>query len=189
VRVTARPVALPLLLSLGWTGVIFWLGGGDWSAESTRVLALPLLHRLFPWASAEWLDLAHLLVRKTGHVLGYAILGGLWWWAIRRWPATVLLAALIAFLDEARQALTIGRGASAADVLLDASSAGLAIALLASGLAPTVDALTTGLLWGAALVGTALLVLDLAAGAPAGWLWLSAPAAWLLLAWRRRARA
>jgi hypothetical protein len=52
-----------------------------------------------------------------------------------------------------------------------------------------VDAVTGVLLWLSALVGTALLLLDLAAGAPAGWLWLSAPAAWLLLAWRRRVRA
>jgi hypothetical protein len=101
----------------------------------------------------------------------------------------VLLAALTAFLDEARQALVIGRGASAADVVLDAASAGLAVALLAGGVVPTVEAVTGLLLWSAALVGTALLLLDLAAGAPVGWLWLSAPAAWLLLAWRRRVRA
>jgi hypothetical protein len=185
VRVIARRVIVPL----AWTGVIFWLGGGDWSAESTRAFALPLLRRLLPWASVASLDLAHLLLRKAGHVTGYAILGGLWWWTLGRWRAAVLLAALTAFLDEGRQALVIGRGASAADVVLDAASAGLAVALLAGGVVPTVEAITGVLLWSAALVGTALLLLDLAAGAPAGWLWLSTPAAWLLLAWRRRVRA
>ena len=172
-----------------WSGLIFWLGGGDWSVTSTGAFALPFLHRLLPWASPEWLDVAHLLARKAGHVTGYAILGGLWWWTLGRWPAPVLLAALTAFLDEARQALVDGRGASAADLVLDAASAGLGVALLSGGVAPTVDAVTGVLLWSAALVGTALILLDLAAGAPAGWLWVSAPTAWLLLAWRRRARA
>lgn len=185
VRVIARRVIVPL----AWTVLIFWLGGTDWSAESTRAYVLPLLHRLLPWARPEWLDLAHLLVRKAGHVTGYAILGGLWLWTLRRWSAAVLLAALTAFLDEARQAFAVGRGASAGDVMLDAASAGLAVALLAGGVAPTVDAVTGVLLWLTALGGSALLLLDLAAGAPAGWLWLSAPAAWLLLAWRRRVRA
>ena len=178
-------IARRVLVPLAWTGLIFSLGGGDWSAESTRVYVLPLLHRLLPWANAEWLDLAHLLVRKAGHVTGYAILGALWWWTLRRWSAAVLVAAFTAFLDETRQAFAIGRGASGGDVALDAASAGLAVALLAGGLAPTVDAVTGVLLWLAALVGSALLLLDVATGAPAGWLWLSAPAAWLVLVWRR----
>jgi VanZ like protein len=184
VGVIARRVIVPL----AWTGLIFWLGGSDWSAESTRGYVLPLLHHLLPWASAESLDLAHLLVRKAGHVTGYAILGGLWWWTLRHWSAAVLLAALTAFLDETRQAFAIGRGASAVDVVLDAASAGFAVAVLAGGLAPTVDVATGVLLWLAAVVGSALLLLDVATGAPAGWLWLSAPAAWLVLAWRRRIR-
>ncbi len=177
------------VLPLAWTGLIFWFGSGAWSAETTGVFALPLLHRLLPWASPELLDLAHLLARKLGHVVGYATLGALWWWTLRRWRAPVLLAALTAFLDEAGQAATLGRGASAGDVLLDSAAAGLAVALLAGGVAPTVETVTSALLWWAALTGSLLLGLDLASGAPAGWLWLSTPAAWLLLAWRRRARA
>lgn len=178
--------AARFVLPVVWTGLIFWIGGAEWGADSTRVFALPLLHRLMPWASPEVLDLAHLVLRKAGHVLGYAILGALWWRALRRWHAAVLLAALIAFLDEARQAFALGRGASAGDLLLDSASAGLAVALLAGGVAPTMDALTVILLWAAALVGTSLLALDVAAGAPAGWLWVSTPVAWLVLIWRRR---
>jgi hypothetical protein len=185
VGVSAGRFVFPLV----WTGLILWFGGGDWGADSTRVFALPLLHRLLPWASPDVLDLAHLLVRKVGHVAGYGILGALWWWSLRRWRAAVLLAALTGFVDETRQAVTLGRGASAADVLLDSASACVAVALLAAGAAPTVDTLTRALLWAAALAGSLLLLLDLATGAPAGWLWLSTPAAWLLLAWRRRARA
>jgi hypothetical protein len=185
VSVTAGRFVLPL----AWTGVIFWFGSGAWSADSTGAFALPLLHRLVPWASPELLDLAHLLVRKLGHVVGYGTLGALWWWALRRWRAALLLAALTAFLDEAAQAATLTRGASAADILLDAAAAAGAVALCAIGVTPTVEALTSALLWWAALAGSLLLGLDLAAGAPAGWHWLSGPVAWLLLAWRRWVRA
>jgi VanZ family protein len=170
---------------LAWTGLIFWFGTSAWSAETTGIFA----HRLLPWASPELVDLAHLLARKLGHVVGYAALGALWWWTLRRWRAPVLLAALTAFLDEAHQATTLDRGASAADVLLDSAAAGVGVALLAGGVAPTVEALTAVVLWWAALAGSLLIGLDLATGAPAGWLWLSTPAAWLLLVWRRRVRA
>jgi VanZ family protein len=180
--VSAGRFVLPLV----WTGLILWFGSDEWSADSTRAFAVPLLRRLLPWAGPEVLEVAHLLARKAGHVVAYAILGALWWRTLRRWRAPVLLAALTAFLDETRQAMTLGRGASAADVLLDSASAGLAVAALAGGVAPTVDMLTGVLLWSAATVGSLLLLLDLATGAPAGWLWLSTPAAWLLLAWRRR---
>jgi VanZ like family len=181
--------AVRFVLPLLWTGLIFWTGGAEWGVDSTGAFALPLLHRLLPWASPDVLDLAHFVLRKAGHVVGYAILGALWWRALRRWQAAVLVAAIVAFLDETRQAFVVERGASAADVLLDAASAGLAVALGAGGVTRTVEALTGLLLWTAALLGTALLLLDLAAGAPAGWLWLYAPAAWLVLAlrWRRAA--
>ena len=181
--------AARFVLPLAWIGIIFWAGGAEWSVDSTRGFALPLLHRLLPWAGPDVLDFAHLVLRKLGHVVGYAVLGFLWWGALRRWQAAVLVAALVAFLDEARQAFAIGRGAGAGDVLLDTASAGLAIALRAAGVAPTVDAVTGVLLWTAALLGTALLALDVATGAPAGWPWLCAPAAWLVLAWRRRSAA
>lgn len=176
-----------LVLPLGWTVVIFWFSGAGWSADVTREYAL-LLHRLVPWASPDLVDLGHWLARKAGHVAGYGILGGLWLLALRRWGAAVLLAALTAFLDEARQALTLSRNASAADLLLDAASAGLAVALLAGGVTATVETLTGLLLWVAAVAGGLLLLLHLATGAPVGWLWLSTVAAWLLLGWRARRR-
>jgi len=183
--VSARRLVLPL----GWTGVIFWFSGGDWSADVTRGYALPLLQWLLPWASPEVVDLVHWLARKGGHVAGYGILGGLWHFTLGDWRATVLLAALTGFLDETRQAFTSVRGASAGDLLLDSASAGLAVALLAGGLTATMETLTGLLLWVAAVAGGLLLLLHLATGAPAGWLWASTPAAWLLLGWRARRRS
>ena len=181
VAVSARRLVLPL----GWTVVIFWFSGEDWSADVTHNYAL-LLHPLLPWIGPEFLDLAHSLARKAGHVASYGILGGLWLLALRSWRAAVLLAALTGFLDEARQALTPSRGASAADLVLDSASAGLAVALLAGGFTATVETLTGLLLWVAAIAGGLLLLLHLATGAPVGWLGLSTAAAWLLLGWRAR---
>ena len=173
-----------LVLPLGWTVVIFCFSGEDWSADVTHNYALLLL----PWVGPEFLDLAHWLARKAGHVAGYGILGGLWLLALRSWRAAVLLAALTGFLDEARQALAPSRGASAADLVLDSASAGLAVALLAGGFTATVETLTGLLLWVAAIAGGLLLLLHLATGAPVGWLGLSTAAAWLLLGWRARRR-
>jgi hypothetical protein len=184
VAVSARRLVLPL----GWTIVIFWFSGEGWNGDVTRGYARPLLEWLLPWASPELLDLAHWLARKAGHVAGYAVLGGLWLFALRGWRAAVLVAALTGFLDEAGQALTLSRGASAADLLLDSASAGLAVALLAGGIAATVETLTMLLLWVAAVAGGLLLLLHLATGAPAGWLWPATAAAWLLLGWRARRR-
>ena len=99
----------------------------------------------------------------------------------------MLLAALTGFLDETRQALTLSRGASAADLLLDSASAGLAVALLAGGITATVDTLSSLLLWVAAVAGGLLLLLHLATGAPAGGLWPGTAAAWLLARMARRA--
>jgi len=181
--VSARRLVLPL----AWTVVIFGFSGGDWSADVTHDYAR-LLHQLFPWVGPELLDLAHWLARKAGHVAGYGILGGLWLFALDGWRAAVLLAALTGFLDEARQALSPSRGASAADVLLDSASAGLAVALAAGGFTATVETLTGLLLWVAAVAGGLLLLLHLATGAPVGWLGLSTAAAWLLLGWRARRR-
>jgi hypothetical protein len=183
--VSARRLVLPL----GWTVLIFWFSGGGWSADITRGYALPMLEWLLPWASPKLLDLAHWLARKAGHVAGYGILGGLWLFALRGWRAAVLLAALTGFLDEARQALTLSRDASAADLMLDSASAGLAVALLAGGVTATAETLTGLLLWIAAVAGGLLLLLHLATGAPVGWLWPSTAAAWLLLGWRARRRA
>ena len=61
VGVSARRLGLPL----GWTVVIFWFSGADWSADVKHDYAL-LLHQLFPWVGPALLDLAHWLARKAG---------------------------------------------------------------------------------------------------------------------------
>lgn len=67
-------------------------------------------------------DWADKLVKKSGHMVGYAILATTYWYALglkpeRRWLAW-MLAVLYAATDEFHQSFVPGRGASALDVLL-----------------------------------------------------------------------
>ena len=94
---------------------------------------------------------------------------------------------LTAGLDEMRQALTPTREGRLVDVLLDGSAAAGALLVATLGPRRAADGLARLLLWAAAAGGTVLLAIDLAAGAPAGWLWLSsARRVARSLVWRRR---
>ncbi len=190
--------ALRFLPPLLWTACIGWFSSDAWSAALTGARLLPLLHALLPWAAPGQLAALHWLGRKAGHVIEYAVLAGLWRRALSSepraeprpaWRAPLGLAVATAFLDELYQATTLTRGASAADVLLDSIGAAAALIALGGGRAKTLGRLTTALLWVAAAGGTALIALNLSAAAPSGWLWLSAPAAWLALwLWRKQRR-
>ena len=101
------------LVPLAWMALIFWL--------SSR----PTL----PSAPEPWLDI---LLKKTGHMVEYAILTFLWAWAmgedVPSVRARVRLAFVIAFLyaisDEIHQRGVPGRHARVLDVLIDAIGAG-----------------------------------------------------------------
>jgi VanZ family protein len=186
--------ALRFLPPLAWSALIAWFSGAGWGAGVTAPLLEPWLRALAPWAAPEQIAALHGLVRKAGHVIEYAVLALLWRRALTpagAWRAPLLLAALTAALDEAHQATTLARQGSIADVLLDVAAAASALLVATHGAGRVADRLARLLLWAAAVGGTALLAIDLATAAPAGWLWLSVPGAWLALwVWRwRRARA
>lgn len=179
-------IVLRVLPPLGWTALIAWLATSDWSAPNTASWLLPILGALFPWAVPEQLDAIHWLARKAAHAGEYAVLAALWSWALREWRWAFGFAVATAVLDELYQATTLTREGSLADVLLDTAGAGGALGLLHGGRA-TLEHVTSALLWIAAAGGTAFLALHAAAGAPLGWLSLSAPMGWIaLFLWRRR---
>lgn len=104
-RALLRAIA-PLLLM----GVIFYF-----SAQSSS-------------GDHPWWDV---IVRKLGHVTGYALLTTLWWWALRGFVGRPLLIAVcIAFAyactDELHQTFVSGRTGTPVDVAID--SIGMAIA-------------------------------------------------------------
>ena len=185
--------ALRFLPPIAWSVLIAWFSGARWHGGATTPLLEPWLRALLPWANLEQIAGAHWLLRKTGHVVEYAVLALLWRRALAgpdapatwRWP--LALTVLTAGLDEVHQAVTPTREGRVADGLLDGSAAAAALLAATLGARRAADGLAWILLWAAAAGGTVLLAIDLAAAAPSGWLWLSVPAAWLTLwVWRRR---
>ena len=131
-----------------WIAAILWLiviaieSSALLSARYTSRILYPLLHYLF---GLDWerFHYWHFYIRKTGHVVGYAILSVLLFRAWRatlpatnnskwtlRWATIALLGtALVAGLDEWHQSFLPSRTGRWQDVVLDAS-AGLAAQIL-----------------------------------------------------------
>lgn len=126
-----------------WLGVIFTASGDSKSfAHSSRLLG-PLLHWLFPHLSGPSVDNVVTLVRKCAHLTEYAILGFLFWRALRKpvkgdprawsWKEaawSVLFVVLYAGTDEFHQHFVPGRDASIRDVMIDTTGASLGMILL-----------------------------------------------------------
>jgi VanZ family protein len=185
--------AVRFLPPLAWSALIAWFSSAGWHGGATFPLLEAWARALLPWAAPEQIAALHWLLRKTGHVVEYAVLALLWRRALAGpgapppWRGPLLLAALTAVLDETHQAITPTREGSIADVLLDAGAAAAALHVAARGARRAADGAARALLWTAAVGGTALLAIHLAVAVPSGWLWLSVPAAWLSLwVWRRR---
>ena len=123
---------LRLLPPLCWTGVIAYFGGSQWSGAHTAAWLDPLLRTFLPAASPEELATVHLLIRKAGHVIEYAVLAVLWRRSVGGAGGPLGLAVLTASLDELRQSFTVGRGGTMTDVLLDGAAAAMALALMAA---------------------------------------------------------
>ncbi|HEY6771126.1 MAG TPA: VanZ family protein [Solirubrobacterales bacterium] len=109
-RALLRSIA-PLLLM----GVIFYLSAQTSTGEH-------------PW----W----DVILRKLGHVSGYALLTALWWWALEgvvRRPLVIAVSIAFAYActDEFHQTFVHGRTGTPVDVLID--SIGMAIAALLIG--------------------------------------------------------
>jgi VanZ family protein len=128
-------VWLPTLL---WIGVIAIESTDYLSAHHTGSILYPILHYLFGITPEQFVPI-HMITRKTGHVVGYGMLSFL---AFRSWRATlrrpgqaawslawsrnaVILAAVVASLDEWHQTFIPSRTGTIHDVILD-TAAGLA---------------------------------------------------------------
>jgi VanZ family protein len=79
----------------------------------------------------SWADL---IVRKSGHMLGYALLALSFWyglrWDKRRWWLPWLFAILYAITDEFHQSFVPGRHPSPVDVVIDGTGSGLALLIM-----------------------------------------------------------
>lgn len=131
-----------------WIAAVLWLiliaieSSALLSAHNTSRILYPLLHFLF---GMDWerFEVWHFFIRKSGHVIGYAILSALLFRAWRatlpamsdmkwtpRWATIAILGtALVASLDEWHQSFIPSRTGRWQDVVLD-TSAGLGAQLI-----------------------------------------------------------
>ena len=136
--VTRREFGKFWLLPLIWMAVIFSVSTDLGSMQHTSRIIGPVLRFIWPTVTDETIHDVQVVVRKTGHVTGYAILAMFVWRARNRgvfahgwtWRAalfTELIALLYAISDEIHQSFVPTREASAVDVLIDCAGAALGI--------------------------------------------------------------
>ena len=176
-------------------GVVLALSSAPMSAENTGSILGPVLAWL--GLGRAQVHLLHGIVRKAAHVTEYAILAALWRHAfvrggMARPPMASALALAIsvacAVVDETRQAFLPTRTGAVGDVVLDSLGALAAVIAGHLGWRRGVDMATGALLWVAVAGGIGALALKLAAGAGGGVLWLTVPAAAMLVIYRRWGR-
>ena len=118
--------------ALIWAAVISAFSTHFFTAENTGHILIPILHRLFPGASQDSLELMHHYIRKCAHFTNYFILSLLILRSLREGQhATKLGWALLAIalvfcyasLDEFHQSFVPGRTPLFTDVLIDTSGA------------------------------------------------------------------
>lgn len=143
-----------------WLPVIFWTGiivleSGFGSSANTGSVLYAIAHRVFAHIDPVRLELVNHVLRKTGHFIGYGILGYLWFRALSRTmtrSARMACAALaiactfiVASLDEFHQSFSPGRTAAFSDVMLDTCGAVVlvAIAMIARRATTTRGAITS----------------------------------------------
>src|SRR6476646_3691496 len=105
---------LRVLVPLALMGVIFWFSAQPAAGHH-----------------AWWV----IVIRKLGHVTGYALLTSAWWWALQgvvRRPIlwAVLISLAYACTDEFHQTFVRGREGTPRDVLIDAVGMALAAFVL-----------------------------------------------------------
>ena len=111
--------------------------------KNTSRIIVPFLHWLVPDISDQAIDRVQFAVRKSGHMIEYAILSLLLWRARRntsnvsskdwRWNDArfaILISASYAATDEFHQFFVSTRQASVWDVLIDAGGATIGMILL-----------------------------------------------------------
>ena len=98
------------------------------------------------------------------------------------------LSVLTGALDEVHQATTSTRDGSVLDVLLDAAGATAALAIAHGGIGQAVALAHDDPALDRRRRRRCLIAIDVTAGAPAGWLWWSVPAAWVALFFWYRAQ-
>jgi VanZ family protein len=132
--VTRREFGNFWLPPLIWMALIFSVSTDLGSMQHTSRIIGPILRFFSPTVSSQTIHDVQVVVRKTGHVTGYAVLAILVWrvrnrgmftngWTWRAAMFAELIALLYAISDEFHQSFVPTREASAVDVLIDCAGA------------------------------------------------------------------
>ena len=118
-----------------WLAVIALESTNLGSAEHTGRILYPFLHYLFGM-SPQRFEIVHMVLRKTGHFIGYATLSILLFrswrgtfprlstrWCLQWATLAFVCTALVASLDEFHQSFLPSRTGTFRDVVLDSSAA------------------------------------------------------------------
>ena len=128
---------LPVVI---WLGVIFAGSTDVLSAEHTSRFLVPFLRWLDPHISLVAINSIQSVIRKLGHLIEYAILVALFWWALRGgtnlgtkmsllFIAVWFVCGVFAVSDEFLQSFVPSRTASPHDILIDICGALIGIVL------------------------------------------------------------
>ena len=125
--------SLPVIF---WMGFIFWMSTDTFSSQNTSSFLETALRFFLSKISSQEIDLIHGIIRKSGHVIEYFVLGLLLFRAFRgssvrswnwRWSVfAMMIVALWAAGDEFHQSFTPTRTASVVDVIIDTAGGALA---------------------------------------------------------------
>jgi hypothetical protein len=111
--------------AVAWALIILALSGEGGSSGNTQ----KWIERLFPALGPDALFYINYCIRKGAHVAGYGVLGFLNFralrWTLPGWA--VVLAGLVALIDEGHQATTSVRTPAIADIGFDLCGAALAV--------------------------------------------------------------
>ncbi len=119
-----------------WMSFIFWMSTDTFSSQNTASVLEPVLRFFVPRVSPQGIDLAHVVIRKAGHITEYFVLSLLLFRAFRgnspvswnwRWSFSALVVVVLwAVLDEFHQSFVPERTASKIDVAIDTAGGSLA---------------------------------------------------------------
>ncbi len=119
-----------------WMGFIFWMSTETFSSQNTSSFLETALRFFLSKISSQEVDLIHGIIRKSGHLIEYFVLGLLLFRAFRgssvrswnwRWSVfAMIIVALWAAGDEFHQSFVPTRTASVMDVIVDTAGGVLA---------------------------------------------------------------
>lgn len=108
-----------------------WLPAVLWAATilytSSDAFSAGQSNEWLEWIFGPLPDWVNFAFRKTMHVVGYAILGGLTSTAASRPSSALAFTFVVSCLDEYRQSRSLERSGSGWDVALDMSAAAVAV--------------------------------------------------------------